>query len=132
MRIDILPLCDKHYRTMAAAIAPFSADYSIEFFRCTAEFCQRCFSERLGYVTPRRNEPPLIRADQPRCDRIGRPWSSGALDGKGTGFGTACPGGNGGGLGGENLKVGGNSRHNQCLVVGWDGLSGSATACGIE
>ena len=59
MRIDILPLCDKHYRTMAPAIAPFSADYSIDFFRCTAEFCGRCFSERLGYVTPKRNEPPI-------------------------------------------------------------------------
>src|SRR6266576_5697942 len=51
MRTDILPLCDKHYRTMEACIAPFSADYSIEFFRCTAQFCHRCFSERLGYVT---------------------------------------------------------------------------------
>jgi len=44
MRIDILPLCDKHYRTMEAHVAPYMADYSIEFFRCTEKFCQRCFA----------------------------------------------------------------------------------------
>src|SRR5207249_6604418 len=42
MRTDILLLCDKHYRTMEPCIAPFSADYSIEFFRRTDEFCHRC------------------------------------------------------------------------------------------
>lgn len=91
MRIDILPLCDKHYRTMAPAIAPFSADYSIEFFRCTAEFCQRCFSERLGYVTPRRNEPPLIRSDQPRCEQHGRPMFICSLDRQRNVIRYACP-----------------------------------------
>ena len=28
---------------MKSCITPFRADYSIEFFRCTAEFCHRCF-----------------------------------------------------------------------------------------
>ena len=54
MRTDVLPLCDEHFRTMEHCLAPFSTDYSIEFFRCTAQFCHRCFSERLGYVTPKR------------------------------------------------------------------------------
>jgi hypothetical protein len=73
MRTDLLPLCDKHLRVMEPAIAPFSADYSIEFFRCTDRFCGRCFSERLGYVTPARNQAPLIANGQPRCERHGRP-----------------------------------------------------------
>ena len=73
MRTDILPLCDKHYRTMEACIAPFSADYSIEFFRCTEKFCHRCFSERLGYVTPKVGERPVFSLDQPRCDQHNRP-----------------------------------------------------------
>ena len=111
MRIDILPLCDKHYRTMAAAIAPFSADYSIEFFRCTAEFCQRCFSERLGYVTPRRNEPPLIRADQPRCDQHGRPMFICSLDRQRNVIRYACPEENCREMGSENIQVGGQLRH---------------------
>ncbi len=111
MRIDILPLCDKHYRTMAAAIAPFSADYSIEFFRCTAEFCQRCFSERLGYVTPRRNEPPLIRADQPRCDQHGRPMFICSLDRQRNVIRYACPEEHCREMGSENIQVGGQLRH---------------------
>jgi hypothetical protein len=31
MRTDILPLCDQHYRTMEPVLAPYNADYSIEF-----------------------------------------------------------------------------------------------------
>ncbi len=60
MRTDILPLCDKHFRTMEACIAPYSPDYSIDFFRCTEKFCGRCFGERVGYVTPKRNQPPVM------------------------------------------------------------------------
>src|SRR3954452_12213337 len=66
MRTDILPLCDKHYRAMEPSTAPLSADYAIEFFRCTAEFCRRCFSERLGYVAPKWGEPPNVSPNQPR------------------------------------------------------------------
>src|SRR5882762_2056116 len=91
MRIDILPLCDTHFRTMETCIAPFSSDYSIEFFRCTAQFCQRCFSERLGYVTPKRGEPPLIAADQPRCDHHNRPMFISSLDRQRNVVRYACP-----------------------------------------
>jgi hypothetical protein len=80
MRSDILPLCDKHYRTMEACVAPYSNDYSLEFFRCTGQFCHRCFSERLGYVTPKRGEPPLVAPDQPRCDYHNRPMFISSLD----------------------------------------------------
>jgi hypothetical protein len=80
MRTDILPLCDKHYRTMEACTAPFSADYSIEFFRCTEKFCGRCFGERVGYVFPKRGEPPVLTTDQPRCDMHGRPMFIISLD----------------------------------------------------
>jgi hypothetical protein len=91
MRTDILPLCDKHYRTMEPCIAPFSADYSIEFFRCTDKFCHRCFSERLGYVTPKRGEPPLFSSDQPRCDQHNRPMFISTLDRQRNMIRYACP-----------------------------------------
>jgi len=80
MRTDILPLCDQHFRTMEACIAPFNADYSIEFFRCTEKFCGRCFGERVGYVTPKRGYPPVVSADQPRCEKHGRPMLITSLD----------------------------------------------------
>jgi hypothetical protein len=91
MRTDILPLCDKHYRTMEACIAPFSADYSIEFFRCTAQFCQRCFGERLGYVTPQRGQAPVFSGDQPRCDLHNRPMFICNLDRQHNLVKYACP-----------------------------------------
>jgi len=80
MRTDILPLCDKHFRTMEACIAPYNADYSIDFFRCTEKFCGRCFGERVGYVNPKRDVPPEITPDQPRCDMHGRPMFILSLD----------------------------------------------------
>jgi hypothetical protein len=91
MRTDILPLCDKHYRTMEACIAPFSADYSIEFFRCTEKFCQRCFGERLGYVTPQRQAAPVFSGDQPRCDLHNRPMFICNLDRQHNLVKYACP-----------------------------------------
>ena len=48
MRIDILPLCDQHYRTMEFSIAPHNFNYSIEYFRCTDKFCHRCFQRIVG------------------------------------------------------------------------------------
>ena len=73
MRVDILPLCDKHYRAMEPCVAPYSPDYSIDFFRCTDRFCGRCFGERVGYVTPKRDDPPIVAPNQPRCEMHGRP-----------------------------------------------------------
>ena len=73
MRMDILPLCDRHYRTMELVLAPYSADYSVDFFRCTEKFCGRCFGERVGYATPKRNDPPEVSPAQPRCEMHGRP-----------------------------------------------------------
>jgi len=73
MRTDILPLCDQHFRTMEPALAPYNADYSIEYFRCTDKFCHRCFGERVGYSTPKRGEAPVLTPNQPICDRHGRP-----------------------------------------------------------
>ncbi len=91
MRADILPLCDKHFRTMELCLAPFSADYSIDFFRCTDKFCHRCFSERLGYSTPVRDEPPLVSPDQPRCDKHGRPMLISSIDRQRNILRYACP-----------------------------------------
>lgn len=91
MRTDLLPLCDKHYRAMEASVAPFNADYSIEFFRCTEKFCGRCFSERLGYVTPKREEPPIVLPDQPRCEKHGRPMFISSLDRQRNVVRYACP-----------------------------------------
>jgi hypothetical protein len=73
MRTDLLPLCDQHFRTMEPVLAPYNADYCIEFFRCTEKFCRRCFGERTGYATPRREDAPVISPNQPVCDRHGRP-----------------------------------------------------------
>jgi hypothetical protein len=80
MRTDVLPLCDRHYRTMEACLAPYNADYSIDFFRCTDKFCQRCFGERVGCVTPKRDAPPVLTPGQPRCERHGRPMFIISLD----------------------------------------------------
>ncbi|MBV9482996.1 MAG: hypothetical protein JO249_19970 [Acidobacteria bacterium] len=80
MRADILPLCDKHYRAMEPCIAPYSPDYSIDFFRCTDRFCGRCFGERVGYVTPKRDEAPIVAPDQPRCETHGRPMFITSID----------------------------------------------------
>ena len=67
MRTDILPLCDTHFRTL-------------EFFRCTEKFCGRCFGERVGYITPKRGEDPVVTPNQPRCDMHGRPMFIKSLD----------------------------------------------------
>lgn len=91
MRTDILPLCDKHFRAMEPASAPFSADYSIDFFRCTAQFCRRCFSERLGYVTPLWGGPPQFSERQPRCDYHSRPMFICSLDRQRNVIHYACP-----------------------------------------
>ena len=80
MRSDVLPLCDKHYRTMEFLLAPFNVNYSVEFFRCTDKFCQRCFNESLGYVTPRRDQAPILSPDQPACEKHGRPMFISSLD----------------------------------------------------
>ena len=58
---------------MEFCMAPFSADYSIEFFVCTDKFCHRCFTERLGYCTPAKGAAPLVLKNQPTCDMHGRP-----------------------------------------------------------
>ena len=106
MRTDILPLCDKHYRTMVPCIAPFSADYSIEFFLCTAEFCPRCFSERLGYVTPKPGEPPIFSSNQPRCDQHNRPMFISSLDRHRNTIRYACPEPNCADTGTESIGTG--------------------------
>ena len=80
MRTDILPLCDQHFRTMEFVLAPYSADRSIEFFRCTDKFCHRCFGERTGYTTPKREDTPILTPNQPVCDRHGRPMFIISLD----------------------------------------------------
>jgi hypothetical protein len=110
MRTDILPLCDKHYRAMEMSSAPFSADYSIEFFRCTAEFCRRCFSERLGYVTPKWAEPPQISPNQPRCDYHNRPMFISSLDRQRNLIRYACPEPNCAESGSETIAKGGQVR----------------------
>ena len=70
MRTDILPLCDQHYHTMEPVLAPYNADYSIEFFRCTDKFCHRCFGERIGYSTPKRGDALGITLIQPHADKL--------------------------------------------------------------
>lgn len=72
-------------------MAPFNADYSIEFFRCTEKFCGRCFSERLGYVTPKKGDAPVFPHDQPRCERHGRPMFISSLDRHRNVLRYACP-----------------------------------------
>src|SRR5271168_2035942 len=91
MRTDILPLCDQHYRTMEPALAPYNADYSIEFFRCTDKFCHRCFGERVGYSTPKRGDTPVLTPNQPTCDRHGRPMFIISLDRQRNHVTFACP-----------------------------------------
>ena len=91
MRTDILPLCDQHYRTMEPALAPYNADYSIEFFRCTDKFCHRCFGERIGYTTPKRGDAPVLTPNQPTCDRHGRPMFIISLDRQRNHVTYACP-----------------------------------------
>ena len=91
MRNDILPLCDKHYRTMEFLLAPFNVNYSVEFFRCTEKFCHRCFSESLGYATPKRDEAPTVSDDQPRCEKHGRPMFIASLDRQRNTLSYACP-----------------------------------------
>ncbi len=63
-----------------ASTGPYSADYSIEFFRCTDKFCHRCFGERIGYTTPKRGEAPVLTPNQPICERHGRPMFIISLD----------------------------------------------------
>jgi len=106
MRIDILPLCDQHYRTMEFSIAPHNFNYSIEYFRCTDKFCHRCFSESLGYVTPIKDAPPLeslgyvtpikdapplVSTNQRRCEKHGRPMFISSVDRQRNIVRFACP-----------------------------------------
>jgi len=91
MRTDLLPLCDKHHRTMEASIAPFNADYSIEYFRCTEKFCGRCFSERLGYVTPRREKPQSFHTTSQGAKSTAARCSYPALTANGMSSGMRAP-----------------------------------------
>ncbi len=91
MRTDLLPLCDQHYRTMEPALAPYNADYSIEFFRCTDKFCHRCFGERIGYATPKRGDAPVLTPGQPTCERHGRPMFIISFDRQRNHVTYACP-----------------------------------------
>ncbi|MDP9159386.1 MAG: hypothetical protein M3O09_04045 [Acidobacteriota bacterium] len=91
MRTDILPLCDKHYRTMEFSLAPFSVNYSIEFFRCTDRFCHRCFHEALGYVTPVKDAEPIVLVNQPKCEKHGRPMFISSVDRQRNLVRHACP-----------------------------------------
>jgi hypothetical protein len=91
MRTDILPLCDRHYRTMEPMVAPYNSNYSIDFFRCTEKFCHRCFGERVGYATPRHGEAPELTPNQPNCDRHGRPMFILSLDRQHNRVTYACP-----------------------------------------
>ncbi len=91
MRTDILPLCDEHYRTMELCLAPYSTEYVIEYFRCTAQFCRRCFSERLGYAVLQRGIPPTITPEQPRCDHHNRPMFISSIDRQRNIVRYACP-----------------------------------------
>jgi len=91
MRTDILPLCDQHFRTMEPALAPYTADFSIDFFRCTDKFCHRCFGERVGYSTPKRGDAPVLTPNQPTCDRHGRPMFIISLDRQRNHVTYACP-----------------------------------------
>ncbi len=95
---------------MEMSSAPFSADYSIEFFRCTAEFCRRCFSERLGYVTPKWAELPQISPNQPRCDYHNRPMFISSLDRQRNLIRYACPEPNCAESGSETIAKGGQVR----------------------
>jgi hypothetical protein len=91
MRSDILPLCDHHFRAMEFFIAPFNADYSVEFFRCPENYCGRCFSERLGYVLPKRDEAPVVDPAQPRCQKHGSRMFICSLDRQRNTVSYACP-----------------------------------------
>jgi hypothetical protein len=86
-----LPLCDQHFRTMEPCVAPYTPDYSIDYFRCTEKFCGRCFGERVGYATPKKDRPPVISPDQPRCDIHGRPMFITSLDRQRNTVRFACP-----------------------------------------
>ena len=91
MRNDLLPLCDQHFRTMEPCVAPYTPDYSIDYFRCTEKFCGRCFGERVGYATPKKDQSPVISANQPRCDIHGRPMFITSLDRQRNTVRYSCP-----------------------------------------
>jgi hypothetical protein len=76
---------------MELCIAPFSSEYSVEYFKCTAQFCRRCFNERLGYVIPQRGTAPTIAANQPHCDYHNRPMFISSLDRQRNVVRYACP-----------------------------------------
>jgi hypothetical protein len=76
---------------MEPSIAPLTREYSIEFFRCTDKFCGRCFSERLGYVTPQKDGAPVVSADQPHCEKHARPMFISSLDRQRNIVRYACP-----------------------------------------
>jgi hypothetical protein len=76
---------------MELCIVPFSPEYSIEFFRCTERFCDRCFSEKLGYATPLKNGAPVISHDQPKCEIHARPMFISSMAGRRAAARYVCP-----------------------------------------
>jgi len=81
MRTDILPLCDKDYSLMSPAVAPVSYDSGLEYFQCRhGDWCPRCYSEALGYLTVIKGERPRDVADEPRCNRHGQPMFISSVD----------------------------------------------------
>jgi hypothetical protein len=91
MRSDLLPLCDKDYSAMSPSLAPMAHDPSIEYFRCGHEWCPRCYSNSLGYVTPVKGGRPTDVVNEPCCPQHSRPMFISGIDRKRNVIRYACP-----------------------------------------
>ena len=91
MRTDLLPLCDKDYSAMSSSVAPVAYDSSIEYFRCGHEWCGRCYSKSLGYVTPVKGGRPSDVVNEPCCPQHSHPMFISGIDRQRNVIRYACP-----------------------------------------
>ncbi len=92
MRSDIVPLCDKDCSLMSPAVAPVSYDSTLEYYRCShGEWCPRCYSESLGYLTPVKGARPTDVTNEPRCQEHDRPMFISSVDRQHNVRRYACP-----------------------------------------
>ncbi len=92
MRTDIIPLCDKDYSLMSPAVAPVSYDSTLQYYRCGyGDWCPRCYSDALGYLTAIRGERPRDVVNEPRCKEHGHPMFISSVDRQHNMRRYACP-----------------------------------------
>ena len=76
---------------MSPSLAPMAHDPSIEYFCWGHEWCPRCYSNSLGYVTPVKGGRPTDVVNEPCCPQHSHPMFISGIDRTRNVIRYACP-----------------------------------------